>query len=59
MRGNLNQMNPHTVLMWFSCLGRDGDYYPWRRPLGGGVVAGLPHRWYNHPHVCRPFLVPS
>lgn len=40
-------------------LHRNSDYHPWRRPLGGGVVAGLPHRRYHHAHICRSLLVPA
>lgn len=40
-------------------LRRNSDYRPRRRPLGGGVVAGLPHRRYHHAHICCSLLVPA
>lgn len=40
-------------------LHRYSDYHPRRRPLGGGVVAGLPHRRHHHAHICRSLLVPA
>lgn len=40
-------------------LHRNSDYHPRRRPLGGGVVAGLPHRRHHHARICRAVLVPA
>lgn len=40
-------------------LHRNSDHHPRRRPLGGGVVAGLPHRRHHHARVCRSLLVPA
>lgn len=40
-------------------LHRYPDDHPRRRPLGGGLVAGLPHRRHHHAHICRPVLVPA
>lgn len=40
-------------------LHRCSDYHPRRRPLGGGVVAGLPHRRHHHAHICHSVLVPA
>lgn len=36
---------------------RDHHHYPIRFPLGGGLVAGLPHSWGYHPSFCYPILV--
>lgn len=46
-------------LIGFLFLYRKCDYHSRRCPLGGGMVAGLPHRWHYHPHVCHSILVPA
>lgn len=40
-------------------LHRYSDYHPRRRPLGGGVVAGLPHRRHHHARIRHSVLVPA